>query len=184
MPSAPSAEVLLDPQALAEAITAMADGLAGQIVSPEDCALVGIRTRGATLAARLRREIKRTRGWDLPLGVLDITLYRDDLSQLAEQPLVRSTEIDFDVSGKLIFLIDDVLFTGRTIRSALDALVDFGRPRRIMLGVLIDRGHREFPIQADVAALTVETTEQQFVNVYLAEDDGKDEVVLAPRPHE
>jgi pyrimidine operon attenuation protein/uracil phosphoribosyltransferase len=97
-------------------------------------------------------------GWDLPLGVLDITLYRDDLSQLAEQPLVRSTEIDFDVSGKLIFLIDDVLFTGRTIRSALDALVDFGRPRRIMLGVLIDRGHREFPIQADVAALTVQTT--------------------------
>jgi pyrimidine operon attenuation protein / uracil phosphoribosyltransferase len=184
MSASSSAEVLLDEQALARAIASMAKDMARRIVNPDDCALVGIRTRGATLAARLQRELHRARGWDLPLGVLDITLYRDDLSQLAEQPLVRSTEIDFDVSGKLIFLVDDVLFTGRTIRSALDALVDFGRPRRIMLGVLVDRGHREFPIQADVAALSLETTEDQFVNVYLAEDDGRDEVVLASRPHD
>lgn len=181
MSSGTSAHSLLDRDALAGKIAQLAGDMAGRIRNPADCALVGIRTRGATLAGRLQEEIKRQRGWDVPLGVLDITLYRDDLSQRSDQPLVQATEIDFDVDGKLIFLIDDVLYTGRTIRSALDALLEFGRPRRIMLGVLVDRGLREFPIQADYAALTIETEPEQSVRVCFDEDDGSEGVLLEQR---
>lgn len=176
----PSTRLLLDEKALDEKIAAMAGGIAACVTEPGDCALVGIRTRGATLAARIQAELHRARGWDIPCGVLDITLYRDDLSRLAEQPLIRPTELDFDIEGKLIILVDDVLFTGRTIRSALEALLEFGRPRRIMLAVLVDRGHREFPIQADIAALSLETTLNQTVQVCLAENDGRNAVLLAP----
>jgi pyrimidine operon attenuation protein/uracil phosphoribosyltransferase len=173
---------VLDETALSIKIAEMASQLAKRVQDPSNCALIGIRTRGVTLARRLQEELQRQKGWELPLGVLDITLYRDDLSQLAEHPLVQSTEIEFDVGGKLIFLIDDVLYTGRTIRSALDALLEFGRPQRIMLGVLIDRGLREFPIQADVAALTLDTAREETVRVCFEEDDGRDCVVVEQRP--
>lgn len=182
MSSGTSSDSLLDREALAEKIARMASDLAERVGDPANCALVGIRTRGATLARRLQQELKRQQGWDVPLGILDITLYRDDLSRRSEQPLVQATEIDFDIEGKLIFLIDDVLYTGRTIRSALDALLEFGRPRRIMLGVLVDRGLREFPIQADIAALTIETDHDQKVRVCFDEDDGQEGVLLEQRP--
>lgn len=182
MPDSSPSETLLDESAMAVRIAELAAALARHVADPAGCALVGIRTRGATLASRLQAELRRQRAWDLPLGVLDITLYRDDLSRMSGHPLVRATEIDFDVDGKLIFLIDDVLYTGRTIRSALDALVDFGRPRRIMLGVLVDRGHRELPIQADAAALTIETSADQTVRVCFTEDDGQEGVFLERRP--
>jgi len=181
MSSGTSPHSLLDRDALSGKIAQLAGELAERAGGPENCALVGIRTRGATLARRLHEELKRQRGWEVPLGVLDITLYRDDLSQRSDQPLVQATEIDFDVDGKLIFLIDDVLYTGRTIRSALDALLEFGRPRRIMLGVLVDRGLREFPIQADFAAVTIETDPDQNVRVCFDEDDGREGVLLEQR---
>ncbi len=172
----------MDEAALSAKIAEMAAQLAERVRDPSNCALIGIRTRGVTLARRLQKELAEQKDWDLPLGILDITLYRDDLSQMSEHPLVQSTEIEFDVGGKLIFLIDDVLYTGRTIRSALDALLEFGRPQRIMLGVLIDRGLREFPIQADVTGLTLETAEEQTVRVCFDEDDGQNCVIVEERP--
>lgn len=181
-PDPSPSETLLDEADMSARIAALADALARHVDDPAGCALIGIRTRGATLAARLQQELRIRRGWDLPLGVLDITLYRDDLSRMSGHPLVRATEIEFDVDGKLIFLIDDVLYTGRTIRSALNALIDFGRPGRIMLAVLIDRGHRELPIQADAAGLTVPTSRDQVVRVCFAEDDGREGVFLETRP--
>jgi pyrimidine operon attenuation protein/uracil phosphoribosyltransferase len=141
-------------------------------------ALVGIRSRGVPIAARLAAELKTLAGADIPSGALDITLYRDDLMHHAvgPQPLVRRTEIPFSIDGRHILLVDDVLFTGRTIRAALDALIDFGRPSAIQLIVLIDRGHRELPIRADYVGKNVPTSRQQNVHVRLAEIDGRDEV--------
>ena len=115
---------------------------------------------------------------DLPVGMLDITLYRDDLSTLAYNPICHGTEIDFDLNGKTVILVDDVLYTGRTIRCALDAVIDMGRPKAIQLAVLIDRGHRELPIRADFAGKNVPTSHKEAINVYLAEQDGTDEVVI------
>jgi pyrimidine operon attenuation protein/uracil phosphoribosyltransferase len=117
----------------------------------------------------------------VPFGALDITLYRDDLTQVSEQPVVHATEIDFDIDDKQIILVDDVLFTGRTIRCALDALIDFGRPSRIQLAVLVDRGHRELPIRADYVGKNVPTSEKEVVEVRLEEYDGKDEVVICEK---
>ena len=154
-------EVLLDAPSLAEKIRVLADGLAAFVDDPERTAIIGIMTRGATLAQRVHDILLQEKRWDLPVGLLDITLYRDDPSQLASHPLVRKTDLDFDVENRTILLIDDVLYTGRTIRSALDQIVDFGRPRAVKLGVLVDRGLREYPIQADVAVLSVPTTEEQ-----------------------
>lgn len=175
------ATVLLDAAGLAAKIDELAAGLAAFVEDPDRAALVGIRTRGATLAARVHEAILKKRGWDLPLGSLDITLYRDDLSTLAPNPLVGRTDLDFNLEETTVLLVDDVIFTGRTVRSALDELVDFGRPRAIRLGVLVDRGHREYPIRADFAALTVETVLSQVVKVCLTENDGRDEVLLAER---
>lgn len=174
-------DVLLDAPSLSEKIRALADGLAAFVDDPERTAIIGIMTRGSTLAQRVHDILLQEKQWDLPVGLLDITLYRDDPSQLAAHPLVRKTDLDFDVEDRTILLIDDVLYTGRTIRSALDQIVDFGRPRAVKLGVLVDRGLREYPIQADVAALSVPTTEEQSVKVYLEEDDGRNEVILADR---
>lgn len=145
---------------------------------PEELALVGIRTRGSYLAERLKDCIREISGKELPLGILDITLYRDDLTAIAAQPVVHKTEIDFDINDKKIALIDDVLFTGRTIRCALDALIDYGRPKLIQLAVLIDRGHRELPIRADYVGKNVPTSLKEIVQVRLKEQDGIDEVVL------
>ncbi len=144
----------------------------------EDLALVGIRARGVPLAARLAEELRKLSGRDIPTGSLDITLYRDDLALHHEgpQPAIRVTDIPFSIDDRLILLVDDVLYTGRTIRAALDALIDFGRPRAIQLVVLIDRGHRELPIRADYVGRNIPTARQQSVQVRLLETDGKDEV--------
>lgn len=143
-----------------------------------ELAIVGIRTRGVILGERIKKNIKEIEGIELPFGMLDITLYRDDLSLVAEQPLVKETNLEFDVTAKKIILVDDVLFTGRTIRCALDAIIDFGRPKAIQLAVLIDRGHRELPIRADYVGKNIPTSLKEFVEVRVKEIDGKDEVVL------
>ena len=143
-----------------------------------DLCLVGIRTKGVYLANRLRECIKKIENIELPVGILDITLYRDDLTLLSHNPVVHKTEIDFDISDKDIILVDDVLYTGRTIRAALDALIDFGRPKSIQLAVLIDRGHRELPIRADYVGKNIPTSKTETVDVRLQETDDCDEVVL------
>lgn len=143
-----------------------------------DIAIVGIRTRGYVLAERIAKCISNLKGVTVDVGALDITLYRDDLSVISEQPVIHKTEIDFDIEDKDIILVDDVLYTGRTIRSALDALIDFGRPRTIKLAVLIDRGHRELPIRADYTGKNVPTSKKEIVEVKLKEIDGEDEVSI------
>jgi len=144
----------------------------------DDLALVGIRTRGVPIARRLAGIIKEISQRDVPTGALDITLYRDDLMRHAvgAQPVVRSTDIPFSIDDRRILLVDDVLYTGRTIRAALDALIEFGRPRSIQLVVLVDRGHRELPIKADYVGKNIPTSTTQSVHVHLAEVDGRDEV--------
>src|SRR5205823_1842788 len=146
----------------------------------DELALVGIRTRGVPIARRIAHAIHDINGHEVPTGALDITLYRDDLMRHAvgPQPLVRKTEIPFSIDDKRILLVDDVLYTGRTIRAALDALIDFGRPKAIQLVVLIDRGHRELPIKADYVGKNLPTSLAQSVQVHLAEIDGRDEVEL------
>jgi len=139
---------------------------------------VGIRTRGVPLARRLAARVRDRSGIEIPVGVLDITLYRDDLTDIASQPVVRDTVLPFGVDGRRIVLVDDVLYTGRTVRAALDQLIDFGRPRRIELMVLVDRGCRELPIQADYVGKQIETTRKQMVEVRLKEEDGRKKVVL------
>jgi len=143
-----------------------------------DLALIGIRTRGAYLAERLAKKIRGVESLAPPVGVLDITLYRDDLSSVAHQPVVKPTQLPFDVQGKIIVLVDDVLFTGRTVRAAIDAILDFGRPRAIQLAVLVDRGHRELPIRADYVGKVVPTTQGEEVRVCLSETDGMDQVSI------
>jgi pyrimidine operon attenuation protein / uracil phosphoribosyltransferase len=148
----------------------------------DDLALVGIRERGVPLAKRIARELAQIAGRDVPTGALDITLYRDDLMRQAvgPQPVVRSTDIRFNIDNQVIVLVDDVLYTGRTIRAALDALIDFGRPRAIQLVVLVDRGHRELPIKADYVGKNVPTSRRESIQVRLQEVDGHDEVVIQP----
>jgi len=148
----------------------------------DDLAIVGIRERGVPLARRISAELERIAGKAVPTGALDITLYRDDLMRQAvgPQPLVRSTDILFDIDNRVIVLVDDVLYTGRTIRAALDALIDFGRPRAIQLVVLVDRGHRELPIKADYVGKNVPTSRRESIQVRLQEVDGHDEVVIQP----
>jgi pyrimidine operon attenuation protein/uracil phosphoribosyltransferase len=138
--------------------------------------LVGIAARGDDLARRLASEIERIEGAEVPVGVLDITFYRDDIGMRAEAPEVHETRISFDVTGRTVVLVDDVLFTGRTIRAAMDALVDFGRPRAVQLAVLVDRGHRELPIRADYVGKNVPTRVEELVRVQLEETDGVDAV--------
>jgi pyrimidine operon attenuation protein / uracil phosphoribosyltransferase len=142
----------------------------------EDVAFVGIAARGDDIARRLAGQILEIEGTKVPVGVLDITFYRDDIGLRAEAPEVHETHIDFDISNRTVVLVDDVLFTGRTIRSALDALIDFGRPRGIQLAVLVDRGHRELPIRADYVGKNVPTRSDEAVRVLVAEVDGEDAV--------
>ena len=144
----------------------------------ENLVMIGILRRGATLAERLEKEIRHIEGKNFPIGTLDITLYRDDLTQIAQSPIVHETRIDFDMTDRRIILVDDVLFTGRTIRCALDELIDFGRPRVVQLAVLIDRGHRDFPIRADFVGKNLPTSLHEIVQVRLREVDGIDEVVI------
>lgn len=145
---------------------------------PSSLALIGIHTRGVHLARRMAKHIQSFEGLEIPAGEIDITLYRDDWTQMSAQPVVKTTEIPFSVDDKQIVLVDDVLFTGRTIRAAMDAIIDFGRPARIELAVLVDRGHRELPIQSNYTGMCVKTERSQMVNVMLSEIDGEDRVVL------
>jgi pyrimidine operon attenuation protein/uracil phosphoribosyltransferase len=168
----------MDADRIARSLTRIAHEIMERNRGVEDLALVGIRARGVPIAARLAAHLREIAGVDVPTGSLDITLYRDDLMRtpVGPQPVVRRTEIPFSIDGRHILLVDDVLFTGRTIRAALDALIDFGRPSAIQLVVLVDRGHRELPIRADYVGRNIPTSRQQSVQVRLTELDGRDEV--------
>jgi pyrimidine operon attenuation protein/uracil phosphoribosyltransferase len=144
-------------------------------------AIVGIRARGDALAVRIRDAIRANEGVDVPLGAIDITLYRDDLTRVGYAPVVRESAIPFSVDNRVVVLVDDVLFTGRTVRAAMDALVDYGRPRAIRLAVLVDRGHRELPIRADFVGKNLPTSAGDDVRVHLVEVDGRDEVEVVTR---
>ena len=172
---------ILDKQGIEKAIKRIAHEILEKNKDKQELAIIGIKYRGAFLAERLVAAIKDIGKIEAPLGALDITLYRDDLTQVSEQPVVHSTDIDFDISGKIIILVDDVLFTGRTIRCALDELIDFGRPKQIQLAVLIDRGHRELPIRPDYIGKNVPTSMDELVEVKLVESEGADEVILYER---
>jgi pyrimidine operon attenuation protein/uracil phosphoribosyltransferase len=160
------------------ALTRIAHEIIEKNKGVENVALVGIQRRGAPIAERIAYHIAQIEGVQVPVGILDITLYRDDLTTLSPQPQVHRTEVNFDINDKNIVLVDDVLFTGRTVRAALDALIDIGRPRSIQLAVLIDRGHRELPIKADFIGKNVPTSRQESVSVLVQEVDGRDEVVI------
>ena len=168
----------MDEQAIHRALTRIAHEILERNKGTESLALIGIRTRGAILAKRLAKEVETIDQREVPVGVLDITLYRDDLSLIAPNPIVRATEIAFDVTDLALVLIDDVLFTGRTIRAALNALSDLGRPKIIQLAVLVDRGHRELPIRADYVGKNIPTNLREHIEVRLRELDGVDEVVI------
>jgi pyrimidine operon attenuation protein/uracil phosphoribosyltransferase len=148
----------------------------------DEFAIIGIRRRGVPLAQRLCAKIEAVLKRPIPFGILDITLYRDDLTAVANRPMLRETLIDFDINNFSLVLVDDVLYTGRTIRAALDGIVDLGRPKRVQLAVLIDRGHRELPIQADYVGKHVDTAEDETVEVRLKEEDREERVVLMKRP--
>src|SRR4249919_555114 len=170
----------MDADRIARALTRIAHEVLERNRGVDELALVGIRTRGVPLARRVAHSIRDIQGHDVPTGALDITLYRDDLMRHAvgPQPLVRRTEIPFSIDDKRILLVDDVLYTGRTIRAALDALIDFGRPKSIQLIVLVDRGHRELPIKADYVGKNLPTSRAQSVQVRLTEVDDRDEVEI------
>src|SRR5215213_3163085 len=172
--------VVMDADRIGRTLTRIAHEIVERNKGVEDLALVGVRTRGVHIARRLAHSLREITGHDIPTGALDITLYRDDLMRHAvgPQPLVRSTEIPFSIDNRKILLVDDVLYTGRTTRAALDALIDFGRPRAIQLIVLVDRGHRELPIKADYVGKNLPTAPDQSVQVRLEEVDGDDEVVI------
>jgi pyrimidine operon attenuation protein/uracil phosphoribosyltransferase len=172
--------VVMDADRIARTLTRIAHEIVERNRGVEHLALIGVRTRGDHLARRIALSLREITDQDVPTGALDITLYRDDLMRNAvgPQPLVRRTEIPFSIDNKKILLVDDVLYTGRTTRAALDALIDFGRPREIQLIVLVDRGHRELPIKADYVGKNLPTSSEESVQVCLQESDGRDEVVL------
>src|SRR5437762_2724002 len=172
--------LVMDADRMGRALTRMAHEILERNRGLDEIALVGIRTRGVPLARRISRSLHDINGDDVPTGALDITLYRDDLMRHAvgPQPVVRRTEIPFSIDGRKILLVDDVLYTGRTIRAALDALIDFGRPKSIQLVVLVDRGHRELPIKADYVGKNLPTSVSQSVQVHLEEIDGRDAVEI------
>jgi pyrimidine operon attenuation protein / uracil phosphoribosyltransferase len=172
--------VVMDADRMGRTLTRIAHEILERNRGIDELALVGIRTRGVPLAKRIARAIHEINGHDVPTGALDITLYRDDLMRHAvgAQPVIRRTEIPFSIDDKRILLVDDVLYTGRTIRAALDALIEFGRPLAIQLIVLVDRGHRELPIKADYVGKNLPTSSTQSVQVHLIEVDGRDEVEI------
>lgn len=173
-------KVIMDGQEMARAITRISHEILERNKGTQDLALVGIRTGGVYLAQRLVSRIREIEHRDVPVGELDITLYRDDLSIRQDQPEVKKTLIPFDISEMKIVLIDDVLFTGRTIRSAMDALIDFGRPAEIQLAVLIDRGHRQLPIRANYVGKSVPTARNEVIRVFLKELGQDDRVAILP----
>lgn len=174
--------LIMDGEKIRRALTRISHEIIERNRGVHNLALIGIRRRGVPLARRLAQQIKEIEGQDLPIGILDITLYRDDLTSLAQQPVVHKTEVPFSVVGKKLVLVDDVLFTGRTVRAALDAIMDLGRPKAIQLAVLVDRGHRELPIRADYVGKNVPTSRKEVVSVKLVEIDEVDRVVIEELP--
>lgn len=160
-------------------LTRMAHDILEKQRGTDNLVLIGIRTGGVFLADRIKAKMLSIEGTDIPRGDLDITLYRDDWTRISHQPVVQKTDLPFSLDGKEVILVDDVLFTGRTVRAAMDALIDFGRPDRIELAVLVDRGHRELPIQANYVGKHVKTIHDTMVNVYLKEKAGRDEVAVS-----
>jgi len=169
---------IIDEQGVRRIITRISHEIVERNKGTEDLVLVGVQRRGVPLAKRIADNIKEFEGHDVPQGSLDITLYRDDLSTVAHQPIVQGTAIPVPIEGKTVVLVDDVLYTGRTVRAALDALIDMGRPRAIQLAVIIDRGHREFPIRADYVGKNVPTSKREIIGVKVKEVDGADAVVI------
>jgi len=169
---------IMDAAGINRALSRLASQIVERNVGTSDLLLVGIRRRGVPLAERIADKIAQLEGTRPPTGQLDITLYRDDLSTVGPRPVVNKTEIPADVTDSTIVLVDDVLYTGRTVRAAMDELVDFGRPRRIELAVLIDRGHRELPIQADYVGKQVQTTDSEIVKVMLTDYDEEEKVIV------
>ncbi len=174
---------ILDAKAFSRTLRRMADQIV-ELYGIEDLVLVGIQRRGVQLSERLGALIDDREGTNLPRGALDITLYRDDLQTVGPRPVVGATTLPWALDHKCVVIVDDVLYTGRTVRAALDELADFGRPARIALAVLVDRGGRELPIHADVIGKTVEVSEQDRVDVLVSEIDGEDSVVIVPRRDE
>jgi pyrimidine operon attenuation protein / uracil phosphoribosyltransferase len=169
---------IMDEQGLDRTLTRLAHEILEHNKGAGNIVIVGIRTRGEFLARRIARKIETVEGATLPIGSLDITLYRDDLLGKLEQPQLKGTDILFDLNNRDVILIDDVLFTGRTIRAALDELIDLGRPRSIQLAVLVDRGHRQLPIRADYVGKNVPTSSTESIRVHVKEVDGEDSVLL------
>jgi pyrimidine operon attenuation protein/uracil phosphoribosyltransferase len=173
-------KVILNSEQIEQALKDLTSRIISEIPPPLDAAVIGIRSRGEILAQRLSSLLSKKLGRDVPCGTLDITLYRDDLNspQSSAQPQVRTTEIGFDIDNKIIILFDDVLYTGRSARAAMDALIDLGRPKAIKLAVLVDRAGRELPIQADYVGYKTDVAPGELVQVFLSESDGKEEVVI------
>lgn len=175
-------KLILDSSGVDETITRISAEITGNFDELDKLVFVGIRTKGTQIAHRLGEKIRQTKKVEIPVGTVDTTLYRDDVSVAPRQPVLCKTEIPVEVTGRMIVLVDDVLYTGRTIRAALDALMDLGRPAAILLAVLVDRGHRELPISGDFVGQTVETEKNQSVKVRLYENRDKDNVVLVDEP--
>jgi pyrimidine operon attenuation protein/uracil phosphoribosyltransferase len=174
---------VMDSDDLRRAVTRIAHEILERNGGIDNLAVIGIQTRGSFLARRVAGAIESIEGEAVPVGVLDITLYRDDLQTIADQPVVNESDIPFDVQGKTIILVDDVLYTGRTVRAALDEIIDFGRPKSVQLAVVVDRGHRELPIRADYVGKNVPTSASEIVAVLMNEKDGSDEVLIQTVEH-
>ena len=174
--------LIMDEKGIHRALVRIAHEIIEHNKGTEDMAIIGIKARGAPLAQRIAEIINQIEETELPVGSMDITLYRDDIQTKLEQPLVQKTEIDFDVVDKTIILVDDVLFTGRTIRAALDQIIDFGRPKSIQLAVLVDRGHRELPVRADYVGKNIPTAFEDLVEVKIKEIDEQDSVAVIRKP--
>jgi len=172
---------IMDEKSINRSITRLAHEIIEKNKGIQNVVLVGIHTRGVPLARKIANKIKEIEGINVNVGSLDITLYRDDLSMINENPVVSGTNIDFDIKEKSVILVDDVIYTGRTVRAALDALIDIGRPDNIQLAVLIDRGHREFPIRPDYVGKNVPTSKKELVSVHLDEIDNENEVIIYER---
>ena len=169
---------LMDEKAIARAITRISHEIIEKNKGVEDVILIGVKTRGVPIANRIATRIEQIEGHKVATGEMDITLYRDDLKEIQEAPVINSTNIGTDINDKIVVLVDDVLYTGRTVRSALNALMDIGRPKSIQLAVLVDRGHRELPIRADYVGKNVPTSKQEIISVELLEVDGNDSVKI------
>ncbi|MFC3832463.1 MULTISPECIES: bifunctional pyr operon transcriptional regulator/uracil phosphoribosyltransferase PyrR [Deinococcus] len=174
----PAKATILSADEVRRALTRIAHEIVERNKGAQDLAIIGVHTRGIPLAERLASKLSELEGVEIPTGMLDITLYRDDLSEVAHQPIIRETHVPFDIAQRRVVLVDDVLYTGRTVRAALDALIDLGRPLGIQLAVLIDRGHRELPIRADYVGKNLPTAKSELVKVKLQETDGVDIVEL------